>query len=300
MKKDTKIGSIYTYPKLYKYEGLQNKTEMRNTYTYIGLEIELEGVKHKYITTPSPWRTEEDHSLKDNGFEFITKPIKVMYVETELYKLKEYLADYKISSRCSVHVHLNVRDLTFSELYKLLALYMVFERSLYRVSGDRWNNNFCVPITFFTEQLKKTINYYEETNCFKEHWYKYTGLNLAPIFGGESTKIGTIEFRHMEGTMDIDKILLWINLIVSLKVTAKKLTKEQILNYIKTMNTTSAYYWLTTETFKQYRHALTNCPTFKQDVESSIAIAKSIFLKQEKSDLVIPINLKEREQLCAV
>lgn len=42
-------------------------------------------------------------------------------------------------------------------------------------------------------------------------WQKYTALNLLPI-----TKYGTVEFRHMHGTNDFDKLCTWINSLSNL------------------------------------------------------------------------------------
>jgi hypothetical protein len=94
----------------------------------------------------------------------------------------------------------------------------------------------------------------------------------------------------MEGTTDIEYIINWINLIVSLKIAAKKMSYKEIENLLGTMNTTSGYYWLADNVFKEYQGFIINQPTFKQDVEMCISKTKSIFLAPAKGTEVLLIN----------
>jgi hypothetical protein len=278
----SKISDIYKYPNLSKYSGLTGKIPVRAGTTYIGVEVELEKVvaKHNQCGT---WQFHEDGSLKDNGAEFVTIPIQFQYLEVELDRLFGSLKSCNTSSRCSIHVHLNVRDFTLLELKTFLALYLVFEKSLYNYSGDRWNNNFCVPLNFYPNIVRDFIQYINENNKIYEKWYKYFGLNLSPVFGGESKKIGTIEFRHMKGTVDKEWIINWINLIVSLKIAAKNIPFDDVMNHIATMNTTSGYYWLAREVFKDYTGFICGQDSFKKDVESCITKAKYILCNPIKA-----------------
>jgi hypothetical protein len=138
--------------------------------------------------------------------------------------------------------------------------------------------------------VKDFIYFLNYNNIIKYCWYKYSGFNLSPIYGGESKKTGTIEFRHMKGNTDIQNILNWINLIVSLKITAKKHHYEAIEHLLLRMNTTSEYHWLAEETFKTSSTLITSQPTFKQDVEMCIAQTKKVFLKSTPSTLILPIK----------
>lgn len=266
------VNSLYKYKPLSKYIGLMGNTSVRAGTTFIGVEIELEKVdlRSKIVNT---WAMVTDNSLKDNGQEFVTIPIQFKYLEVELQRLFDGVKTCKASSRCSVHVHINARDFTLKELKTFMALYMVFEKSLYNYSGNRWNNNFCVPLTFYPDEVVNFLDGLDE-GYIRENWHKYFGLNISPIFGGESTKIGTIEFRHMVGTTDIPYILNWINLIVSLKITAKKMPYVELADHLKNMNTTSSYYWLAEQVFREYRSLITGQPTFKEDVEFCVTRTK--------------------------
>src|SRR4030042_4305971 len=183
MEKQKKFSHILKYKPLSNYEGLEGRIPCRAKTTYVGIEVELEGVRTKH-STPSSWKTVEDGSLKIDGVEFVTIPIKFCYLEKELERLFGSLHTSTISSRCSIHVHMNARDFTMDELYVFLILYIIFERSLYRLSGDRWNNIFCVPLTTAIEKVASVIK--DITNGIPLHslyWWKYLGVNLSNLSG---------------------------------------------------------------------------------------------------------------------
>jgi hypothetical protein len=283
------VGKFYKYKPLLKYEGIEGLTPVRAGTTFVGIEIELEKVN---LGSPilGVWDEVEDNSLKDNGVEFVAKPIQFKYLEVELARLFSGIKSCKASQRCSVHVHINARDFTLEELKTFIALYMIFEQSLYNYSGGREDNNFCVPLRYYPKLVKEFVGMLD-CGIIHPQWYKYYGFNLSPIFGGESSMIGTIEFRHMAGTTNIKHMINWINLIVSLKISAKKMSSAEIETHIKTMNTTSGYYWLAREVFKEYSGLITEQPTFKQDVELCIAGSKQVFLSNKNKDYVeIPLN----------
>ncbi|MEO6066363.1 MAG: amidoligase family protein [Gemmatimonadales bacterium] len=288
-----KFSHRFKYKPLNKYEGLLGKIVCRAPTTYVGVEIELENVSLKYSSIPSSFTRIEDGSLKLEGAEFITIPIKVCFLEEELKRLFKSLRTSYTSSRCSVHVHLNARDLTSEELKKLLLLYCIFEKSLFHFSGNRWDNIFCVPLYSYPELVGKMLM---GTTYEAEHlvgWYKYFALNLSPLWGGynheSAAKLGTIEFRHMEGTTNTERILTWINLIISLKIAAKKLDLTELIENIKVMNTTSAYYWLATQVFGDWETVITSQKTFQADVEACITSIKCLFFNKEN-----PLEFRER------
>lgn len=302
MDKPLKLSQILTYKPLSKYEGLEGNIPCRAKTTYVGVEIELEKVKRKYNSYPSSWNHTEDGSLKLDGLEFVTIPIKFCYLEKELERLFSSIHPPSISTRCSVHVHLNARDFTMDELYTFILLYMVFERTLYRISGDRWDNIFCVPLTTAIPMIQNTLTYINNGNDLTMlNWWKYLGLNISPLWGGESKhKLGTIEFRQMAGTTNISAIIEWINLIVSLKIAAKRFKKETVRHLLETMNTTSAYYDLAGQVFGEYQKYIIEQPTFKLDVEECISITKKAVFAKELNNVQHDCDKQIGELTCAV
>jgi hypothetical protein len=270
-----KINNLYNYPPLFDYSGVRGRIPLRSPKTLVGIEVELEGLDRKGdLYTPS-WVVVNDGSLKEEGKEFISCPIQTQYLEIELIKLFNSLRSHRITQRCSVHVHLNVRDFTYKELFNFLLLYIVFERSLYRFSGDRWNNIHCVPIYAFKDFILSFLKNLK-LGSIPCKWKKYHGLNLSPIWGGESSLLGTVEFRQMGGCTDIQKIMDWINLIVSLKDTAKNIDTETIIQYIKTLNSSKQYGEFALLVFKDWNRLLTENNFFEGDMSMCVSKVKEL------------------------
>ena len=267
------VSQLYKYKSLKPYVGLEGSIPIKNKDVYVGVEIELEGVHGYYDVGTRHFM--EDHSLKINGAEFVTIPIRMRYLEVELRRLFGgfTISTPTVSSRCSTHVHVNVRDMTAKQVINMVMLYMIFERSLYRISGDRWNNNFCIPLCMATTTVKGFFDVWDEPKMWG--WYKYMGLNISPIWGGESSRIGTVEFRQLHGTLSVEEIIQWCNLITALKRAAQEFDQEELLAHIRTMNTTSGYGWLVKEVFGKHSRLLTDQPTFVSDVEECISILKA-------------------------
>lgn len=293
-----KMSEVYDYPQLSKYEGLRGKLECRAPTTYVGVEIELEKVK-MITNVPSSIRMTGDGSLKLDGKEFITVPIRFCYLEQELGRLFGGMKPPHISSRCSIHVHLNARDFTQRELFNFLLLYLIFERSFFRFSGGRLNNIFCTPLYSWPENLSLQLNkLLREGSVRYMSWFKYYALNLCPIWGqgDESSRIGTVEFRHMAGTTNVEHIIEWINLIVSLKISAKKMGTDALIESLKDMNTISSYHQLAKEVFKKWAIHITDQKTFQQDVEHGVLVAKTVLpnlYPKKEFQLEVPFNFTE-------
>lgn len=273
MSSELTVSKLYKYKHLKPYTGLQGSIPIKHKDVFVGVEIELENVTGYYEIGTRQYT--EDHSLKVNGAEFVTIPIKMKYLEVELRRILGGFVGTapNASSRCSTHVHVNVRDMTAKEILNMVMLYMIFERSLYRMSGDRWHNNFCIPLCMATQTVKGLFEAWDKVHLWG--WYKYMGLNISPIWGGESTMIGTVEFRQLHGTTSTEEIVQWCNMITSLKRAAQTIDQEELLAHIRTMNTTSGYGWLVKEVFGRYSKLLTDQPTFVGDVEKCISVLKA-------------------------
>ena len=230
------FSETFNYKPLKDYSGLMGRHKLASGNTYIGIEVEAEKVNRSDSFPPS-WVLTEDGSLKIRGAEFYTVPIKLKYLEIELSRLFTRLKDADFSSRTSIHVHVNARDFTLRELHSFLLLYCLYERSLFLMSGNRRDSNFCVPIfdcLYHMEKAGTLLKCITEVNDNPElimsvPWSKYLALNLLPLYGGDGvTRHGTIEFRHMKGNNNIPFILNWCNVIVRLKKTAKLISPSDL------------------------------------------------------------------------
>ena len=207
--------------------------------TLIGIEVEVENVMMiGPNVTRTYWANKEDGSLRNHGVEFVTPgviPASAAGLALNLLKA-ELNPDIDFSKRTSIHVHLDVRQLTMSQLMGLLFTYVAVENLLFKfVSNNRRNNIFCVPIieTGLLTNLRQ--NQKEILSAIQNYWAKYSALNLIPI------QSGSLEFRHMPGTLNTSLLLQWIDLICCLKVFAYKYDLKTIIDQISGLNSNSRY-----------------------------------------------------------
>ena len=209
----------------------------------------------------SKWVKHNDDSLKLQGIEY-TLLTWHDHAQENLQVLFNNLRP-TISTRCSVHVHINALDMTIENVKTFLLYYMIFEKALYNYSGKRWKNIFCVPLNTWYFNLRH-ISHFSKVG----DWSKYAGLNLGALY-----QHGTLEFRQMTGNTNPLYITTWVNMIVSLKKFVMETTYEQAVSDILTMNSTSAYWDLVSNVFKTNAAALMY-NNFQSDIESCITHAK--------------------------
>jgi len=233
--------------------------------TFVGLEVEVEGMLaalHEHSLKPL-WRIVLDGSLRNNGVEFVSSPIRGNAIPAALIQLSDYLntvqTKHDFSARTSVHAHINMRTATAEHLMNLLMVYLVFEPTLYAavfntLQKKRDDNIFCLPIGHSLRllDLQGIFTQWESGNleiisAIPDLWKKYTGLNLTPLKG-----FGTIEFRQLGGTANVPKIIEWLNLILSIKDYAITHSYEDIQSRILELNTTSMYDVFTRDVFGKY------------------------------------------------
>lgn len=214
---------------VYVPKGLQDASDIWKIAStdIVGIEIEVENQAHRRPTN-NVWTATEDGSLRNAGVEFISRPIKASDAPAALKHLfhGDFDQQYCFSPRTSVHVHLNMQDVQAEKVIDLLFIYGLFEKAIFRFVGkSRWKNIYCTPITetgLFSNLARHGL---------RMPWEKYTGLNLLPL-----QEKGTVEFRHMHGTIDVKKLCVWIDLITRLKAYVVKTPTETIRRTIINFN----------------------------------------------------------------
>lgn len=177
-----------------------------------GMEYEIESIKDHNVD----WlhtqgiKVTQDHSLRNNGMEYITQPGTKADQLNMLKAIKKVVVTGKepFSDRTSVHVHVNVRMLSLSELREFMYLYILMEPLFFEMVGyDRKNSIYCVPLhnTYLPSTYGKSLT------AVINNWHKYTAFNLLPI-----KSQGTVEFRHLFGTWDDEVIDQWLSLLESM------------------------------------------------------------------------------------
>lgn len=206
----------------------------------VGVEVEVENVlKLDPNTTLLFWQSKEDHSLRNRGYEFVTPGvIPAGQVEPALKQLFGGLnSDVDFSARTSIHVHVDVRQLTLNQLVGFLLVYTALENLLFKYAGlNRRTNIFCVPLTetgLFESLASDPAKFIWS---IESYWSKYTALNLLPI-----TNFGSVEFRHLPGTKNLKQVLGWIDLITRLKLYVYKYSLQTIIGQISELNGNSRY-----------------------------------------------------------
>jgi hypothetical protein len=264
------------------YEQLQpaNQYKVINETALVGIEIEVENITDT-IPITHYWQVKTDGSLRNNGFEFTSLPIRGKQIEPAMRHLSKALRQYNnpdFSIRTSCHVHLNVRDMTWDQIKTLVLLYAIFERHFFYVAGTKREESiFCVPI-YKTQILQHLDSFQTRWNL----WHKYCALNLIPILGKDDTKrYGTVEFRHLYGTDDVETIVQWCNHIFCLRQATQKYKYEELKEKIKTLNTTSEYIALYTDVFGEYADLR---KMVKHDFEYCISQAKKEIFGKEYQD----------------
>lgn len=212
----------------------------------VGIELEVENIRKTPQSRPHDnnapfiikgmWRCVSDGSLRNHGAEFVSAKLFGKDLTTGLNVLSEYLAKvepkHTFSHRTSVHIHLDVRDMTMETLSNIFQLYCMVERPLFRYSGGREHNEYCIPLYHSQAAREAFSMMFNRDGMLYRHlsdpkaegaareeinatYIKYMGLNILPI-----STYGSIEFRHHKGTSNIAEISRWINMIYSLKKAA--------------------------------------------------------------------------------
>lgn len=255
--------------------------------TLVGIEIELESGLDGFSKTANEnrdfalgirevagevWRRVADGSLRNHGVEWVSKqPFKAEDVPDALRILEvtQYHLNKKaqLNFRCGTHVHLDVREFTVAQLINFCILYILFEETLYAMSGKRWKNTFCVPIRASMSEMEGMFRLlhiekptYAQLRAVFKKFKKYMAFNLCPVgyyikqdgpHDGQNKPLGSVEFRHHEGCADPVRLSYWIRTLLCLHTAAKTLPYEEIRELIFGLNTRSNYMEFANKVFGQ-------------------------------------------------
>jgi hypothetical protein len=189
-----------------------------------GVEIEVEG-KHLPDDVDG-WTREVDGSLKAaEAAEYVMpRPLNMAGVNDALDTLNNAFKDNKSvideSIRAGVHVHMNVQQWTSLQMFTFATVYFIVEDLLVKWCGEnREGNLFCLRssdaenILFL---LHKTV---DERNLkyLNDEDFRYCSLNFCSL-----SKYGSLEFRSMRSTPNLDLIRTWVAMLAELRDNALK------------------------------------------------------------------------------
>ena len=202
----------------------------------VGIEIECEGNNLQPVAAGG-WRTEADNSLRGdyphNSCEWVfSKPLSITDSLAALQWLsdtqKKGGAEFKFSFRTSVHVHVNVQRLTTNQIMNMLYTYFICERVMMNYCAPhRRGNRFCLRLEdaegmlpFITRMAREPEYRWQLLNPHDK--IRYSALNLEAMW-----KYGSLEFRGLEGNMDVKRIHNWASAFVNMREFAKQFNNIQ-------------------------------------------------------------------------
>ena len=248
-----------------------------------GIEVEVENVQIDRLKGDYYhfWTITQDNSLRNHGLEFVSHPLKAKYVEPALLQLNKSLnRDVEFSSRTSVHIHMNVRDLTMSQITNVVLIYTAIENILFDWIGhERDQNIFCIKLTE-TNYVHNYLLLQSNPNDAIRNWNKYTALNLQPM-----ASKGTVEFRHMNGTADPVRIMTWINMLSCIKNMAKRYTTDKLIHMIMDLNSCSMYEEFLQDIFEQLTPEVIRNKPIQSRMEQAISYIKLTQAIQEQQPI---------------
>jgi len=190
----------------------------------VGIEIEVEGERLPKLD--KYWKNEHDGSLRgpENIEYVLERPmslkdarIALKYLSVQYNKNDSNVHD---TVRAGVHVHINVQDLNIVELYNFMTLYLILEEVLVKRGGQyREGNLFCLRACD-ADYLLSCIQNAAETKNFRSlvtDQLRYASMNVKAL-----GTYGSLEFRAMRGTRDLDLIYNWAEVLLGLREEAKK------------------------------------------------------------------------------
>lgn len=197
-----------------------------------GIEIECEG-ENLNANVPIQWNVEDDGSLrgvfpKSRAEYVLKKPLGMVEAVAAVYDLAkcQEKANLNFSFRTSVHVHLNVLDLTPAEYLNLIYTYLLIEEPLIRYCGqERICNRFCLRLQDaegLMETLVPMFAKFKLKGDYLGDQIRYSAINLSA-----TTKYGSLEFRAMKGNLEVKYIHDWLCALGNLKLYAKSFESPQ-------------------------------------------------------------------------
>lgn len=196
---------------------------LRGRYTnHLGIEIETEGRRLPVVDT-EVWKSERDGSLRGDAWEYVLrKPVafgdEVAALDELRHICDENGAVIKDSPNAGVHVHVNCSDLTVTQLFNFISLYLVVEEMLVAKCGeDRVGNLFCLRASDAEYLIDALIHAVREQDLRSLHSddLRYASVNVKAL--GD---YGSIEFRAWRSDGDFEAIKWWCRLLRHLKLLA--------------------------------------------------------------------------------
>tara|TARA_R110000765_G_scaffold223037_3_gene327151 strand:- start:14016 stop:15116 length:1101 start_codon:yes stop_codon:yes gene_type:complete len=191
----------------------------------VGLEAEMEDAwfsNEEVNNNLGWWHDVGDGSLRGHRSKelILNMPIGGATLFNAISELSEFVPRQRkpvLSERCSFHVHLDVRDMTFPMLSNLIFLNSIVEPILFKYAGnERDNNIFCLPAedcSLYNTALARATKEgrIEPFRRAVSKMLKYSAINYLSM-----RERGSVEYRMLPGEYRKSKVLAWVNILLSI------------------------------------------------------------------------------------
>lgn len=182
----------------------------------VGIEVEVEFNAPFDVVPPKGWQMHNDNSLRNFGVEFVTDgPVKLDTVLARTTDVCEYIAKHAhdgSSTRSSVHVHVNCLRLTPIQILNgLLFSWLIEDSLLAQCASHRKNNRFCLTMKnapILIKKIESLVAQHDFAFGVDQNHFKYANVAFHNL-----NRIGTLEFRGLQGVYDPKKITAWTELV---------------------------------------------------------------------------------------
>ena len=167
------------------------------------------------------WKVQPDASI--NGWEIVSPPLNDTEELITVVNTLRHVTKAIGSKKCGIHVHHDVNDLSIKELKNVYELYAKYEmNAIYSILPlHRFRSSYCKPIFNEIDNLRSART---RDDFISWHRSRYLSLNHKAY-----VKYGTLEFRAMASTINIDRILSWVELTHKMiEVSTKKERIKQL------------------------------------------------------------------------
>lgn len=170
------------------------------------------------------WKVQPDGSI--NGWEIVSPPLTdTKELEVVCHVLRKVLK-VRSSKNTGLHIHHDINDFNLEQIKNLYHLYTKYESTAIHSiqSPHRHNNPYCRPVSPVAHKVFESSTIQEFKDSISS---RYHNLNHKSYI-----KYGTIEFRGAQGTVEIDRILAWLELTHKMVETAETMTSQKSLESI--------------------------------------------------------------------
>ena len=169
-------------------------------------------------TTSTTWKVVSDGSLSGtNCFELVSPILQGADGIAQVRAVAAVLAALgaQVNKSCGFHVHVDARDLNVDQVRNVFKSFVKYESCFDRlVPPSRRAAYYCAPIRAKFPSLQSAMDAADIAQSIRDlrsllGGNRYHKLNLEAL-----GRHGTIEFRQHSGTVEAEKMVAWIELVV--------------------------------------------------------------------------------------